>query len=601
MTLDLGAALDPSTFAPSGGRVSLDAADLTRHAVVLGMTGSGKTGLGVALVEALAARGVPVLAVDPKGDLANLALALDPSRPAELAPWVDPQEAARLGVSVEALAERTARSWGEALAAEGIGAAALALRASHDVVVMTPGSEAGVPLDVLSALAPPAGLAEDPEGLREYVTGTASALLGLIGHDSPGPADPARLLLERVLGDAFARGEHLPLDVLLPRLVEPPFDVLGWFPLEEVIGREARQALAVALNTVAASPSFAPWMTGEPLDVAAWLAPAERTKIRILTLAHLDDRQRQFCVTLVLHAVVAWSRRQPGTGALRAVLWFDEVAGYLPPHPKDPPTKAPVLTLMKQARAVGLGVVLGTQNPVDVDYKALSNAGTWLAGRLQTRQDRARLAEGLGDVDGDLLARLPKRAFVLRGVEGPARVLRSRTAMSFLRGPLTRREIAALGQQWRRAAPADGLLGAAPALPEGVAVRWLEAAGAAALGLGTEGPWVPTVYGRLRVRLRGVEVSEDRVVHRWGWAGEATTRAVALQDAWLAKAAPPGDRRRYRPVGSDLLGVEVRDAWLEEVVAREVLEAAGEVVRPERRDVGLIAWAVVWAPGGASK
>jgi hypothetical protein len=281
--------------------------------------------------------------------------------------------------------------------------------------------------------------------------------------------DPRAALLARVLGDAFAAGEDVPFPVLLPRLVDPPFATLGYFAVDDVVPREARTALALALNQLAASPSFAAWLQGEPLDVGAWLAPGPdgRTPLRVLSLAHLDDRQRQFFVTLVLHAVVAWTRRQAGTGALRAVLYFDEVAGYLPPHPKDPPTKGPVLTLLKQARAVGLGVMLCTQNPVDVDYKALSNAGTWFVGRLQTRQDRQRLVEGLaagadvaamdaGALD-ELLGRLPRRAFVWRTADQPgARVLRTRQTLSYLRGPLTKAEIASLGQTWTRPEPADG-------------------------------------------------------------------------------------------------------------------------------------------------
>jgi hypothetical protein len=469
--LTLGHALDPASLNPAGRPATLDPAELTRHAVCVGMTGSGKTGLCVGLLESLALQGVPVLALDPKGDLANLALALDPANPAEFEPWVDPAEAARQGRSVAEHAAATARAWGEAQARDGLTPDALqARRSGVEVVVHTPGSTAGVPVDVFTALTrAPEGL--DPEGLAEYVTGAVSALLSLVGLAGDPLTDPRAILLARVLGDAFARGEAAPFDVLLPRLVDPPFETLGYFSVDEVLPREERTALALALNNVAASPAFRAWLTGVPLDVGAWLqpGPSGKTPLRVLSLAHLDDRQRSFFVTMVLHAVVAWTRRLPGTGALRALVYFDEVMGYLPPHPKDPPTKAPVLTLLKQARAVGVGVVLCTQNPVDVDYKALSNAGTWFVGRLQTQQDRRRVVDGLVAASGgadpaavdELLGRLPRRAFVWRTADSPAaQVLRTRQVLCFLRGPLTRAEIGSLGQSWTgRRRPRTGCSG----------------------------------------------------------------------------------------------------------------------------------------------
>jgi hypothetical protein len=608
MPLTLGAALDLASLTPTGAAATLEPRELTRHAVCVGMTGSGKTGLCVGLLESLAMAGVPLLAIDPKGDLANLALALDPARPEDFVPWVDPAEAARQGCTVEALAAATAAAWGQALAADGIGPEVLAARkATVEVIVHTPGSESGVPVDVLTALTrAPEGLTADPEGLREYVTGAVSALLSLIGLSVDPLTDPRAILLSRVLGDGFAAGESLPFDVLLPRVVDPPFTALGYFPVDEVLPREARTALALALNNLAASPAFRSWLTGVPLDIAAWLAPTPtgRTPLRVLSLAHLDDRQRQFFVTLALHAVVAWTRRLPGTGALRALLYFDEVTGYLPPHPKDPPTKGPVLTLLKQARAVGVGVVLCTQNPVDVDYKALSNAGTWFVGRLQTKQDRQRLVDGLvaavggadaGEVDA-LVARLPPRAFVWRSAEQPAaRVLRTRQVTSWLRGPLTRPEIGRLGQVWERAAPSDGRLASPPPLPPEVPVRWLSSDGHAALGLEAGPGWAPTLYARLRVTLVVDGARAERVVHRW-LRGD-TPDAVALDDAWLERRPPEGGR--YAVVPPDLWATRVRRAWVEDALGTEVATGAdGQVVRPERRDVEVLGWAVVWV--GAS-
>lgn len=491
------------TLAPDGDHALVSADRLTRHAVCLGMTGSGKTGLCITLLEELALARVPVLAIDPKGDIANLALAFPDLQPADFTPWVDPGEASRQGISVETLGERTAAMWRKGHDSWGIDdARRRALADRTDVMILTPGSDAGVPIDVLASLAaPPEGLGDDAEGLRDYVTGATGALLGLVGIEADPLRDPEAILVARLLGDAWAEGRELPLDALLPALVDPPFDRVGVFPLDTFFPRKDRLDLAMRLNGILASPSFAAWRQGIPLDIDALLTPkADRTPVRVLYLAHLDDSQRMFFVTMLLHAVVAWSRRQPGTGTLRALLYFDEVFGYLPPHPRNPPSKQPILTLMKQARAVGVGTMLCTQNPVDVDYKALSNAGSWWVGRLQTEQDRARVVDGLvqaaGGLDAsavhDLLARLPARTFLWRDVKAstPA-VVHARWAMSFLRGPLTRREVAQLGPAHVQAPEAsapqgltppsaptptpaqDDTLAAPPPAPDDVEVRWL--------------------------------------------------------------------------------------------------------------------------------
>jgi hypothetical protein len=317
----------------------------------------------------------------------------------------------------------------------------------------------------------------------------------------------------------------------------------------------------------------------------------------VLSLAHLDDRQRSFFVTMLLHAVVAWTRRLPGTGALRALVYFDEVMGYLPPHPKDPPTKAPVLTLLKQARAVGVGVVLCTQNPVDVDYKALSNAGTWFVGRLQTRQDRERLVDGLvaaaGGADGKeidaLLARLPRRAFLWRTADQPeARVLRTRQVLSYLRGPLTRLEIGALGQVWAGAAPSDGLLGDPPPVPQDTPVRWLAAEAHGPLGLAPTGVWSPTLYARFRVVLAAPGFREERVVHRWLRAGDDTPTATELHDGWLVRREPDGGGR-YPPVPAGWVAPGLRREWGDALLQSEsVALGDGRLVHPERRDVTVL-------------
>jgi hypothetical protein len=565
--IDLGPRCDPAHLTPTPARVLLDPTALTRHAVCLGATGSGKTGLCVGLLESLALQGVPVLAIDPKGDLTNIALVLDRLTPDRLAPWVPDPEA-------------VAAAWSAALAADGRSEADLAVfRRAVEVVVLTPGSEAGVSVDVLSALTrAPDGLAGDTEGLREYVTGAVSALLGLIGRSADPMTDPSSILLARLLGDAFAAGRSLRLDELISAVVDPPFDHVGLFPMETFLPRDQRLALALALNAVVSSPAFAPWRRGVPLDVGAWLKRGPKVPVKVVYLAHLDDAQRMFFVTLLLHAVVAWSRRLPGASALRALVYFDEVMGYLPPHPRSPPSKAPVLTLLKQARAVGVGVMLCTQNPVDMDYKAMSNAATWLIGRLQTRQDRARVVDGLedGDALGALIARLPPRTFLLRHERG-VDALRSRHTLSLLRGPLTRREVGMLGR---------GALQPAPALPRALSPRWLDPAGLEAVGPGVSAEvYRALVYGRLRVR--------GRELHRAAW-GDRMEEAwdLALEDHWLRKRPEEG---RYGPAPASLVDdatvAALRERWAAEV-AREL-----RVEGVRTYDVEVVGVVVVWVRG----
>jgi hypothetical protein len=576
--LDLGPRCDLDALAPGQDRLALDPTSLTRHAVCLGATGSGKTGLCIGLLESVAAAGVPVLAIDPKGDLTNLALIFDDLDPARLAPWVPDPEA-------------VSRRWQEALAAEGRNIADLAAwRRAVDVAVLTPGSDAGLSVDVLSALTrAPAGLADDPEGLREYVVGAVSALLGLIGRTADPMTDPPAILLARLLGDAFARGRALPMGELIPAVVDPPFEHVGYFPLETFLPREERVELARALNAVVSSPAFEAWRRGTVLDVDAWLRPTRgRTPVRVVYLAHLDDAQRMFFVTLLLHAVVAWTRRLPGASHLRALVYMDEVMGYLPPHPRQPPSKAPVLTLLKQARAVGVGMMLCTQNPVDMDYKAMSNAATWLIGRLATRQDRARVVDGLQDADdvGPLIARLPPRTFLLRSERGLA-AFRSRQTLALLRGPLTRKEVGMLGH---------GLPVARPSTPPevGLPQRWLSLPGIAALGhrAAVGAPHHRgLVYGRYRVRFRGA--AEPVIVHRAAWADAlGEVQALELQDGWLRKAQV--EAGTY-PAAAEDTGA-LREAWMAAVQAEAVWEVRGAALRGEVECVGVV-WVWVGVEG----
>jgi hypothetical protein len=451
--LVLGATIDPATQKRSEISAVVATDDLVTHGVIVGMTGSGKTGLGVVLVEECLSAGVPALLFDPKGDLTNLALVLPGLTGPEFAPWVDPSAARKQGLSVEQFAEQQATTWREGLADWGIAPERLAaLRESVDIAVYTPGSTAGLPLNILGSLtAPPAGT--DAEIMADEIQGYSSSLLGLLDIDADPLTSREHILLSTIIHEAWSRGESLDLAALITRVQQPPFRKLGVFELDQFYPPADRMTLALQLNGVLASPGFASWIAGDPVDVGALLTtPDGRPRCSILTVAHLSDSERQAVTSLVLSKVVTWMRRQSGTTDLRALLYLDEVAGYLPPV-GNPPTKQPLMLLMKQARAFGLGVVLATQNPVDVDYKALSNAGTWLIGRLQTEQDKGRLLDGLtsaaGEVDaaavGATISGLGKRQFLLRqaGSDQPT-VMTTRWAMSYLRGPLTREQIAGL-------------------------------------------------------------------------------------------------------------------------------------------------------------
>ena len=434
--------------------VLLDAADLTTHAVIIGMTGSGKTGLGVGLLEEAALDGIPVVAIDPKGDLTNLALAFPEPSGADLEPWVDPVAAQRSGTTPAQTAEATAATWREGLASWGQTPERVRrLNAARQVVVFTPGSTAGQPLNVLRSLAAPgAAIRNDPEALAERVQGTVDGLLGLTGEAADPLTSPEHLLLSTLLAHQWRAGRDLTLGELIPLVQSPPFDRIGVLGVDAVLPARDRAAFARKLNALVAAPSFAPWLQGTPLAAEALLtAPDGRPRTSVITTAHLSDAERMFATTLVLNEMIAWMRGQSGTGTLRALIYLDEVFGYLPPT-ANPPSKTPLLTLLKQARAFGIGVVLSTQNPVDLDYKALSNAGTWFLGRLQTEQDRDRVLSGLSRADssagvdtrelGQRLAGLDKRTFLLHSVhERAPRLMRTRWVMSYLAGPLARPQI----------------------------------------------------------------------------------------------------------------------------------------------------------------
>ncbi len=465
--LYLGRLVDERSLTPRQELLLYDSRDLTTHAVCLGMTGSGKTGLCLGLLEEAAIDGVPVVAIDPKGDLGNLLLTFPELRPEDFQPWVDAAEAARHGLTVAEYAARTAQMWRDGLAQWSQDGERIArLKAAADFAIYTPGSGAGLEVNVLRSFAAPTPeVRDDAEALAERVSATVSGLLGLLGLE----ADPVRsrehILLANLLHRTWREGRDADLGTLIREVQTPPFERVGVLDVETFFPARERTALSLALNNLLASPGFAAWLAGEPMDVARLLwTPDGRPRVSIFSIAHLSDAERMFFVTLLLNEVVAWMRGQAGTSSLRAVLYMDEVFGFLPPV-ASPPSKLPLLTLLKQARAFGLGVVLATQNPVDLDYKALANAGTWLLGRLQTERDVARVLDGLQGATASagvgfdraalqsLLAGLRKRIFVMHNVHNAAPVVfESRWAMSYLAGPLTRVQIQALMAPHRDAA-----------------------------------------------------------------------------------------------------------------------------------------------------
>ena len=450
----LGRSYDVAKRASSDFPVLYDSRDLVTHAVCVGMTGSGKTGLCLALLEEAALDGIPAIIVDPKGDLGNLLLTFPELRAQDFRPWVNAEDAQRKGLDVDAYAESQAELWRQGLAAWGEGPERIrALREKVDMAIYTPGSSSGLPVNVLASFDAPD--TDDPEALADRVQTTAASLLGLLKLD----ADPVKsrefILLSALIAHEWKSGRALDLPALIERIQNPPFSKVGVLDLETFYPAKDRFAFVMAINNILAAPGFAAWRQGDSLDAGKFLyTAAGKPRLAIFSIAHLGDEERMFFVSLLLNEVVSWTRAQSGTTSLRAILYMDEIFGYLPPT-ANPPSKLPLLTLLKQARAFGVGVVLATQNPVDLDYKALSNAGTWFIGRLQTERDKARVLDGLkGAAAGQgfdrqamdmLLAGLGNRIFLMNNVHDDAPVVfETRWVMSYLRGPLTRDQIKAL-------------------------------------------------------------------------------------------------------------------------------------------------------------
>jgi hypothetical protein len=458
------------------GPLLLDAKDLVTHAVCVGMTGSGKTGLCLGLLEEAAIDGIPALIIDPKGDLANLLLTFPNLAPADFLPWVNEDTARQKGVSKEQFAADTAAKWKEGLGQWGQdGNRIQKMRDAADFTIYTPGSNAGVPISVLRSFSvPSAAILDDREALRERIQSTATALLSLLNFTGDPIQSREHILISKLIETSWSNGSDLDIATLIQQIQKPPITRIGVLELESFFPAKERFDLAISLNNLLASPGFEAWMEGVPLDISSLLyTPAGKPRMAIMSIAHLSDAERMFFVALLLNQVVSWMRTQSGTTTLRALVYMDEIFGYFPPT-ANPPSKLPLLTLLKQARAFGVGVVLATQNPVDLDYKGLANCGTWLIGRLQTERDKQRLVDGLQGAASQsgspinpaaldqLLSSLKSRIFLMSNVHrGGLEVFETRWCMSYLAGPLTKSQIKTLTQ----AKPAAAASAAAPPPP----------------------------------------------------------------------------------------------------------------------------------------
>lgn len=450
----LGREMVPDTGKPDGDLVMYDSKDLVTHGVVLGMTGSGKTGLCLALLEEAAMDQIPAIIIDPKGDIANLMLAFPELSAADFLPWVNEDDAARKGLTPQESADRTAAMWKDGLTGWGQGAERVRqFRERAEVTIFTPGSTAGIPVSILGSLgAPPAEVLEDTELFHERVLNTVTSLLSLVGEGEDAGGKPEAVLLAAVFQQAWQAGENLTMESLIRQIQSPPFDKVGVMDLETFLPSKQRMELALKFNNLLASPGFAMWLQGAPLDIARLMHdPAGKPRLSIFSIAHLNDGDRMFFVSLLLNQLLGWMRQQKGTTSLRALFYMDEIFGYLPPS-ANPPSKRPLMTLLKQSRAFGLGCLLATQNPVDLDYKALSNIGTWFLGRLQTERDKLRVLDGLeGAAGGEgfdrasmerLISGLGNRVFLMHNVHENGPVLfHVRWVMSYLAGPMTRSQI----------------------------------------------------------------------------------------------------------------------------------------------------------------
>ncbi len=553
-----------------------DPADLTTHAVVTGMTGSGKTGLCIGLMEEAALQGIPAILIDPKGDLTNLLLHFPDLAPQDFSPWLDADTLRRQGKSLEQAAQENANRWKNGLAEWGIGPERIrALQNAAQYGVYTPGSDAGLQISVLSTLqSPDLPWEGNREILREKIASTVTALLGLVGYSD---IDPLRsrehILLSNIFEYAWSRNHLLDLTELILQVQNPPFDKLGAFPVESFFSAKERTELALTLNNILASPAFQSWREGQPMHIPDLLyTPEGKPRHSVFYIAHLSEGERMFFVTLLLSAFETWMRTQPGSSSLRALLYFDELFGYMPPQ-HNPPSKTPLLRMLKQARAFGVGLVLASQNPADVDYKGLSNAGTWLVGKLQTEWDKQRLLDGLQGATAELdrsaynkiISTLGKRVFLLHNIHQKQPVLfQTRWTMNFLAGPLTRSQIPALN----RLAGAN-ITESTPGAPVSFSLDSAPAAG------------IPASAAPDFARLQPVSTKRAESASQ---AAPALSPAADLPGSITRPAIPTAVAEYFLPVTCSMT---------------EAARAAGEAIPPNAQPMGLLYRAILLADAHA--
>ena len=577
----LGKSFDMAAQQLKDELVLYDSKDLNTHAVIIGMTGSGKTGLGISLLEEALIDNIPVIAIDPKGDLPNLLLTFPQLQPGDFRPWINEQDALNAGLTPDQFAAKQADLWRKGLAGWDQEPERIArLKASADFAVYTPGSNAGTPVSVLRSFAPPtADIMAEKDLLRDRIQSTVTALLALLGIEADPITSREHILLSNIIESSWAAGKALDLAGMIHAIQSPPFARIGIMDLEAFYPPNDRFQLAMRLNNLLAAPGFEAWLEGEPININRLMYTEQgRPRASIFSISHLSDTERMFFVSVLLNEILAWMRSQPGTTSLLALLYMDEIFGYFPPV-KNPPSKAPLLTLLKQARAFGLGVVLSTQNPVDLDYKGLSNTGTWFIGRLQTDRDKARVIEGLeGAAAGtgfnrsrmeEVLASLGQRVFLLNNVhENAPVVFQTRWVLSYLRGPMTREQIktlkvdrsatqtpatvaspaaaAAPTAPAKPAAPAPAPASTAPVLPPGINVYYLPASGA---GQGLEyfpalAGWIDVHYSSAKYKVSASEkvslasmFEEGPVAMDWDAAQEIPLEPADLETEPLTGAS----------------------------------------------------------------
>ncbi|MCC6140358.1 MAG: ATP-binding protein [Nitrospira sp.] len=594
----LGRPYDLAAKQAKSGWLLYDSKDLVTHAVCVGMTGSGKTGLCLSLLEEAAIDNIPAIIIDPKGDLGNLMLTFPGLKGEDFQPWINEDDARKKGLSPADFAKAQAELWTKGLAGwQQDGARIQRLRDAAEVAIYTPGSNAGLPVSILKSFAAPAAdVREDAELFRERISTTATSLLGLLGIEADPIQSREHILLSTILDRTWRNDEDLDLAALIHAIQTPPVSKVGVMDVDSFFPSKDRFALAMKLNNLLAAPGFQSWLEGEALDVQSLLyTPAGKPRLAIFSIAHLNDAERMFFVTLLLSQMVGWMRAQSGTTSLRALLYMDEIFGYFPPV-ANPPSKLPLMTLLKQARAFGLGVVLATQNPVDLDYKGLANTGTWFIGRLQTERDKARVLEGLEGASSSAgkkfdkgrmeqtLAGLGARIFLMNNVHEDAPVVfETRWCLSYLRGPLTRTQIKQLMDPQRAAhaatasAPAVTSVksakgGARPIVPPDVPQQFIPLRGSKPEG--SELVYVPMLLGSSQIRFSdtksGIDqtqtvtvlapISDGAVAVEWDHASAADLAVADLGQAPEAEAqflplpASAGKSKSYAEWNKDFGG-----------------------------------------------